>query len=92
VGETVFDGTVKRLLEEAQPIYQKAFASLDTIMGIIAERQGKQFNMDATWEILNDFMNGEMELDECIRLLEGNKEDFFDRYRTLIDFEKGAGV
>lgn len=84
MGEPMSDGTVRRLLEEAQPIYQRAFASLDTIMGIIAERQGKVFNMDATFEILNDFMSGEMELDECIRLLQGNQEDFHDRYRTLI--------
>lgn len=72
--------TVKQLLEASKPLYQEAMSSIEVIADFFKERQGKQFNADVTWEILFDFMNGEMELDECMRILDGDQKQGLHEY------------
>lgn len=63
--------SVKRLLETSKPLYQEAFTNLEVIVASIKELKGKDFMPDVTWEILFEYINGEMDIDECIRLLNG---------------------
>lgn len=66
--------TVKQLLEASKPLYQEAFSNLELIVARFKDLKGKDFIIDVTWEILFEYINGEIDIDECIRILNGNQK------------------
>lgn len=78
------DEEVKALLAASQLLYQQCYANLDTIMDMCEKQQGKDFNADVTYEILIDFMNGELPLEDCLQLLEGgDMYKYYNRFEVL---------
>jgi hypothetical protein len=80
---------VKLILEASKPLYQEVMSSIKVIADTYKKRQGDHFNADVTWEILFDYMNGEIELDACMNILSGDqKQGLHEHYKNMLEAEK----